>query len=434
MFSAKAVIIILLLAITVIYLLINARTFIAQLGLVAIVLVPLSYSKYFSGGIGGARGLALVNVIWLFVFLTIMLYIVATRQPLYLNKYFTLPLVLYFLVYLFGCVITFSNGINHPYFQFGNTTVDLVMQKVFRPIQYLITGWMIMALYKKEGYRAIIHRGILLSAVVLGVLTLFSYLSAGSLSGTSYQEGREAVKRIGIHPNSLGALCVYLYIFAVTLSDSQNRVLRAVAIGCSLLGILFSFSRIAWIVTVMISLFLFKKVKWNVRITALLLVCILALSFNDLIVSRARFGVDATLHSRSESRINKISAGRVSTIWVPGIRMFLEKPIFGYGIGSYVRTDSGLTPPHSAYLKTAIDLGVLGLLATISLFLYFWLKSRRVKGPFYYSLFAMLLLGTTGHMFYPYRGNYIFFVLYGLNVIMLSESLSPYKSLSTANG
>lgn len=232
-----------------------------------------------------------------------------------------------------------------------------------------------------------------------------------------YADNRSSLADTGIHPNSLGALGVYCYIYSLFYINSKKT--SYIPLVCSSLIIILSLSRIAWIVTLMVTLFYYKKIPRSGKLVMIFLALVIGYSTQSLIYSRLMFGVEENAAAVSQD-IDRISAGRIDKIWKPGIRMALERPLLGYGLKTNVVTNMWSIPPHNAYLKVLLDMGVIGLICLLSLIMYFTGICKK-ESMFLYFLGAILLLATTGHSFYPYKGNYLFWIILGITIAKIDK-------------
>ncbi|MBQ5424266.1 MAG: O-antigen ligase family protein [Bacteroidales bacterium] len=191
------------------------------------------------------------------------------------------------------------------------------------------------------------------------------------------------------------------------------RIVSAVLIVIFTTGLIFSYTRAAWISLVgALGMYLILKLKINNKIIfAILIVGIGGYAlFQDKILmdlerNKVESSTDFTKHIKSISNITS-DASNLERInrWNCAIRMFKEKPIFGWGPGTYqfnyapfqhsdektiISTNAGDGGnAHSEYLGSLAESGLLGLVnyALICIIIYITgtrtyhkLKDRKLK-------------------------------------------------------
>jgi len=137
-------------------------------------------------------------------------------------------------------------------------------------------------------------------------------------------------------------------------------------------------------------------------------------------------------------------SGRDQAIWLPLIAEWWADPFrFWYGAGEHGILDSDMlltgrmlavAVAHNAYLEFFLDngiVGLVGLLAALAAFLtWAWRTGTRAKSQLYWVLFAclvsFLLLGFTGHRFFPDSDNMLVFAFIAalINVARLKRDVS----------
>lgn len=195
--------------------------------------------------------------------------------------------------------------------------------------------------------------------------------------------------------------------------DKSRRALYFIIIVIFLIGIVFSYTRAAWISLIIAFGFLIAlKLKFRMQVI-LLLIAIAAGTFfyfqTDIELALDRNKQDSsgslTKHIQSASNI-KTDASNLERLnrWNSAFRMFKEKPIFGFGPGTYtfkyapfqvakdktiISTNAGtLGNAHSEYIGPLAEQGVLGLFAFLFIILstlftasriYFTAKKRKTR-------------------------------------------------------
>jgi O-antigen ligase len=97
------------------------------------------------------------------------------------------------------------------------------------------------------------------------------------------------------------------------------------------------------------------------------------------------------------TEVEELSLGGRFTLWRAGVKAFAQRPITGYGVGNWRHAVSpwlGPTPQvaHNSYLSVLVELGLVGLLLYLSMFVAVFLATRSL--PSLERRFALVLLGT----------------------------------------
>ncbi|MDX8341726.1 O-antigen ligase family protein [Draconibacterium sp. IB214405] len=179
----------------------------------------------------------------------------------------------------------------------------------------------------------------------------------------------------------------FLVMFILSKSYSKNiRILSSIAFAIVTMGLLLSYSRAAWL-SLVIAFGVWSVVKLRIRFKPLFItvvsVIVLFLAFQSQILMKLEQNSEESsanmmTHISSMSNISS-DASNLERInrWSCAIRMFADKPVVGYGPGTYMfkyakyqlskdRTiistnsaDGGNA--HSEYLGPMAESGVLGL-------------------------------------------------------------------------
>ncbi|MCH2223696.1 MAG: O-antigen ligase family protein [Crocinitomicaceae bacterium] len=177
--------------------------------------------------------------------------------------------------------------------------------------------------------------------------------------------------------------------------SKKHHILMQVAIigliGIILLGLYFSYTRAAWL-SVVAALMVLAVIKMRIKFkylagTALLLGVLLFFSWDSIQMEMAR---NTSEHTTEEFGEKLQSAANVTTDasnlerlnrWSCAIDMFKERPVFGFGPGTYsfeyarfqnpenltiISTNFGnLGNAHSEYLGPLSEMGILGLISIL---------------------------------------------------------------------
>lgn len=192
------------------------------------------------------------------------------------------------------------------------------------------------------------------------------------------------------------AISLFVPVFAGFLFDKQynrtTKLFAGILLFILLVGLFCSFSRAAWIsviVALCIALLLFFKVKFRWVFTTLVVFLGLFFYFQtDILFKLEKNKQDSSAnfveHVQSISNISS-DASNLERInrWQSAIKMFKERPIFGWGPGTYqfvyapfqqtrnktiISTNAGdKGTAHSEYIGPLSESGVFGMLSILSI-------------------------------------------------------------------
>jgi O-antigen ligase len=175
-------------------------------------------------------------------------------------------------------------------------------------------------------------------------------------------------------------------------NDFSIKFFNALLLGLLCIGLLFSYTRAAWagiiaVFCLWVVLKLHIKIK-NIILVALCATIMIAPFYNDIIYKMSKntevSSTDFLSHVKSMSNIASDDSNmeRINR-WKCAFRMFLEKPITGYGPGTYmflyapfqhsvdktkISTNAAdLGNAHSEYLGLLADAGLIGSLSFIAI-------------------------------------------------------------------
>jgi len=229
----------------------------------------------------------------------------------------------------------------------------------------------------------------------------------------------------------------FLAMFSFNRIYSRNvRLISLAAFSLLLLGFILSYSRAAW-VSMVVALTVFGIVKLKIRFRPLFITFVtllaLVLVFQTQIFMRLeqnskQSSADFRTHISSISNISS-DASNLERInrWSCAIRMFEDKPIFGFGPGTYmfkyapyqlnkdrtiISTNSGdRGNAHSEYLGPLSESGILGLLTFLLIIgfvvytavqTYMRLTDKRLK-----SFVLAALVGLTTYYIHGFLNNFL---------------------------
>jgi O-antigen ligase len=197
-----------------------------------------------------------------------------------------------------------------------------------------------------------------------------------------------------------GAVCSIVLTYSVILLLSKKsgisffeRLLAFYISGCALIGVIFSYSRAAWLSLVFVFIFfllLKLKIKFKTLLLSLLLILSVASIYHDELYQHIRFNKSASgknlqtdIQSISNVKTDVSNVERLNR-WEAGWRMFQDKPFFGFGPGTYMfkyssyqrahemtiisTTQGTMGGMHSEYFGPMVESGFIGLLSILFLF------------------------------------------------------------------
>jgi O-antigen ligase len=210
-------------------------------------------------------------------------------------------------------------------------------------------------------------------------------------------------------PVGTAAYLIPIIILAISLLYDKNSLtstVRRTCCFCSLLGsflLLLTFSR-AGLVILLLLLLLLSFLKRCISKELLIIFICIFLIFIISVSQRARLLEITSLGEESTQEHLRL--------WKQAIVMFINKPMLGYGAGTFcfqkyfinvpyfLSGKSIENLPHNMFLLMAAETGFIGLIS-LTLFLFMvirniWINLRREKIGYLYNINLGLLLGITG--------------------------------------
>lgn len=199
------------------------------------------------------------------------------------------------------------------------------------------------------------------------------------------------------------AVCSIILMFCITiliLGRKYVSFIQYISFGIialfALTGVVLSYSRAAWlsiVLTVFFALILKLRIKFNHLVFLGLMLFSLAFVFKDHIYQQIRFNKTASgknlagdIKSISNVKTDESNVERLNR-WNAGWRMFKERPLLGFGPGTYdfkysayqryhemtsiSSTTGDMGGVHNEYLAPLIESGILGFILFLSIVLGF---------------------------------------------------------------
>lgn len=399
-----------------------------------IILTPVYATDFMPREVLGVTGLNLWNIVWLVALVFIVSSPQSDRGVVRRPAFFTPSIMLFLLALLLATMYAVAEIDEFPKLGTGRFTVISVLFTGFlKPVQFLVVGWMVYKYCITTRDTNPVMRSILVSAIIFGGLVLYYYFvgqgRVGPEDAAGYVSGRNAVSAAsGMHANDVGACATYALVAAVLSRDQRNfwMYVRYAAIAMSLLAIVLSFSRTAYIAAPLVLLLSLSRIKMREKLIALGAVAIVVTLFSSLIIERIGSGLQ-----EKKLDMNNISAGRTETIWGPLLKDFMENPIVGNGRFAQLRSKSyfklRLMHAHSMYIQILIDMGIVGMIIVLGVIGRLYWVGKKSGSPLPYLVFALLLVGIPGHSFYPDASNSLIWVFYGLSLAGLVITRVPAR-------
>lgn len=214
------------------------------------------------------------------------------------------------------------------------------------------------------------------------------------------------------------------------------RIISLIVLVILITGIVFSYSRAAW-VSVAGSLAIFIMVKLKIRFYWVVIVLAIGVGFfytfryqfmDKLEKNKQDSSTDFLEHVQSISNISS-DASNLERInrWTSAIRLFKEKPVFGWGPGTYqfvyapyqlsrektiISTNYGdMGNAHSEYIGPLSESGVLGMLTFLGIVVTVCLTGvrvyRRAKSKEVRLMGLLVLLGLISYYIHGVMNNFL---------------------------
>ena len=352
-----------------------------------------------------------------------------TQKKVIANKTLKHPIVLSIFVYLFSlfiCSITSTSPI---------ISFKFLLSKLWFIIPIVFLG----SIYFKE--KNIIRLFLFLFVFSVFIVVLYTVINHASYD-FGEQEGHWVMWPFFKDHTIYGAIIAMALPLAIGLLFSKQhdiffKCFYGVIILVILIGLYFSYTRAAWL-SVVGAIFVFLFLKYKVKFkylfaTAICMLAIIFISWDKIQMELKRNKFEHTTEEFSE-RIQ--SAANVSTDasnlerinrWECAIEMFKERPVFGFGPGTYafeyaryqkpesltiISTNFGnMGNAHSEYLSALSETGIIGFFSFIlvvavifyrSIILY--LKTKELERK---TLLLFMILSLSTYFIHAFLNNFL---------------------------
>ena len=340
--------------------------------------------------------------------------------------------------------ITVALLINFGWMLFTVFTSDMPfvsLKFMFSRFWYIVVFYFmaVMLFIKRENISKYLWLYIASLSLVI-IYALIRHGAAGFTRETSYTLMQPFYAAHGIYAAAIAFFIPFLVISCVFynrfLSHGISRILVLLVLGLFAAGLVFSFTRAAWL-SVMGLAFILVPLMLRVRLRTLVLLVgtglLLFVVFQNqvyYVLSKTQdvSSSDLSVHLKSVANV-KSDASNAERInrWMSAIGMFKERPITGFGPGTYmfcyapfqqsnyttiISTNFGdVGNAHSEYLGPLAESGVMGLL-TLLILIYVVLQTAfrlfydgRTAYVRYMALSVML--GLITYLIHGVMNNYI---------------------------
>lgn len=229
------------------------------------------------------------------------------------------------------------------------------------------------------------------------------------------------------HPNILGGFCVFGLLATLELSrlaKKQHRIILMVVAMANALGIFFSFSRSAWLATIIaMAIVIIRSIKekdcksMKAFVSASLVGVFLLFAFSSFVVTR----------SDLSNRLEQKSLDERGSQIMESLGIFRSSNWLGVGINNYTATLASLypdlpayslQPAHNLYLLILSELGVFGFLFFLLFIILFFIQEGICHKKIIW-LAPLLIIGLFDHYLWT---QYVGIVLFWLVLTFFYKS------------
>jgi O-antigen ligase len=235
--------------------------------------------------------------------------------------------------------------------------------------------------YKWNALRGIL-RILVIAGVALAVTALTSFHGGRATNSSSYDANDLAYVFVSTVPLALA--------FALTARTKLNRLLDASVCALLVIAILLTSSRggffgLLAVLAVIVLLPLRRpqdgKSRNRIVLPVLGLVCAFVLVWSYL-PSETRERLSTVLNLGSDYNLDPTDRTGRSAIWQRSFAAVLQRPI-GYGVDAFpmvdLRAGGTFKAAHNSYLQVLVELGFLGMLLFLRMYVLCWRALRKVR-------------------------------------------------------
>jgi O-antigen ligase len=211
-----------------------------------------------------------------------------------------------------------------------------------------------------------------ISVMIIG----FVALSGLSLRELAQPDERNFLSELGFHANTFGAFLAIAYALMLGLWNGMKnfraKVILASTIGVTLLALLLSFSRGAYLASTAVTLVFFMRGSAVRKLAFVAVLVGVSFVLPAAVFHRAEYGIQT-------GDLNAISAGRIDLIWLPLLPDAVHHLLMGQGLNSVMWTaaqrDQLMAPvvlSHNGYLDLLLDFGIAGAIPILAAYAFLW--------------------------------------------------------------
>ena len=338
------------------------------------------------------------------------------------------PITLSILFYLFWVFITTLTS------EMPIVSLKYLVSRLWFIISFYFVGTQLFNNYKN------INRFFWLFVIPLGIVVIYTSIHH-SMNGFSERSGHWVMQPFLKDHTVYGAVLALVYpiLFYLAFNPRYKRyqITSFLLIAVYTAGLILSYGRAAWI-SVVVAFVLYFVYKLKIRFSAILSIVVffalfLSLFWTQIIKTLERnnqdsTGTNLTEHIQSISNIST-DASNLERInrWKSAFRMFEERPVFGFGPGTYqfqyapfqsaedltiISTNSGdVGNAHSEYIGPLAEMGLFGSLTYVIIIIVVYYRGSKLyhslpKGEAK-SLLLAILLGLTTYVVHGFLNNFL---------------------------
>lgn len=273
-----------------------------------------------------------------------------------------------FVVLLAALVLLTAASIFASYLD-GVTYINDHLFVVLRLIYYAILTMSIATFVLYFDCERIILNGLLIGIAAVSLTTIFYAITTeGLMIGSYYKISTE----FGANPLAtyISILLPISLCYAAYEKVGYIRNMHRVVVGVLLVTVMMTFAKGAWLTIIIacaiyfvLRMYRFGNMNIKVVLAVFVLLAIILIIFGKDIVSMGALEINASKGNTSE-RIEK---------YKEAFEIFSDNPVIGIGAQNFPVND-----PHTSYGQMLAEVGILGALCLMGIFLYSLLCSKRL--------------------------------------------------------
>lgn len=352
-----------------------------------IVLMPISASRIFPHEMAGVTGLNPVNLLLVGTLGSYLLHALSKRSA---AGFIPRPLLW---MYIAPFLVAGALGSRHVgdialYFVMNDqvnftNAAGYIRDMVVKPLVFVVFSLLVGAAVARTGDSKKFLAPTIISIWVMGLLVIVYFLLYGrTLGALASGTARTFLSPLGLHANDLGRIYAFAYaLLLFTWAGTKEYGLKLILLASMALVVValaLTFSRAAFAGFILVNALFVLSRRDSMGLVIGCLVAVAAFFLPDAIYDRVTTGFGAGADA--------ISAGRIDTIWLPLLPDVARSPVYGSGLASILWSEAMragrvqlVSDPHNAYLKTALDMGLVGLFLVCAYFAHVWKGFRRLS-------------------------------------------------------